>query len=156
MIIEDAREGMGGEMGIDAMADEALQEAYNHGCAHMAACTGAGTREAEMEHEAHAADARAALLTELARVQEVEGERDEATEHAENAWIVSRRCAEASAVWKQERDAAREECARLRALLGECLNILRVEEGIVGVATRAAELERKIDAALADDDKGEG
>ena len=75
MIIEDAREGMGGEMGIDAMADEALQEAYNHGCAHMAACTGAGTREAEMEHEAHAADARAALLAELARV---EAERDAA------------------------------------------------------------------------------
>jgi len=70
-----AREGMGGEMGIDAMADEALQEAYNHGCAHMAACTGAGTREAEMEHEAHAADARAALLAELARV---EAERDAA------------------------------------------------------------------------------
>ena len=75
MTTTSAREGMGGEMGIDAMADEALQEAYNHGCAHMAACTGAGTREAEMEHEAHAADARAALLAELARV---EAERDAA------------------------------------------------------------------------------
>ena len=142
MTTDSAREGMGGEMGIDAMADEALQEAYNHGCAHMAACTGAGTREAEMEHEAHAADARAALLTELARVQEVEGERDVKEELLTEI--------------RNRRDAAREECARLRALLGECLNILRVEEGIVGVATRVAELERKIDAALADDDKGEG